>query len=89
MHIAPLSDGAKRISVERMFDLKTGAPSLRLGSGNGLLQTPVPIFGFQPYVTAGVGIYRERTGLITENGFSQNVGGGVKMAVASRRGCGS
>ncbi|MEQ1730199.1 MAG: hypothetical protein ABL982_17675 [Vicinamibacterales bacterium] len=63
-------------------DLETGAPSLKLGSGNGLLQTPVPIFGFQPYVTAGAGIYRERTGLTTENGFAQNVGGGVKIGLA-------
>ncbi len=62
-------------------DLANGAPSLKLGSGNGLLQAPVPIFGFQPYVTAGVGVYRERLGSSTETGIAPNVGGGVKMAL--------
>ncbi len=62
-------------------DLKTGAPSLKIGSGNGLLQAPVPIFGFQPYVTAGAGIYRERVGSATESGIAPNVGGGVKIAL--------
>jgi hypothetical protein len=63
-------------------DLKAGAPSLKIGSGNGLLQTPVPIFGVQPYVTAGAGIYRERLGTSTETGLAPNVGGGVKMNLA-------
>lgn len=62
-------------------DPKTGAPSLKIGSGNGILQTPVPIFGFQPYVTAGAGIYRERLGTSTESGIAPNVGGGVKVAL--------
>lgn len=62
-------------------DLKTGAPSLRIGSGNGLLQTPVPIFGFQPYVTAGAGIYRERVGSSTHSGVAPNAGGGVKISL--------
>ncbi len=62
-------------------DVTTGAPSLKIGSGNGILQTPVPIFGFQPYVTAGAGIYRERLGSVTESGIAPNVGGGVKIAL--------
>lgn len=62
-------------------DVTTGAPSLKIGSGNGILQTPVPIFGFQPYVTAGAGIYRERLGSVTESGLAPNVGGGVKIAL--------
>ncbi len=62
-------------------DLKTGAPALKVGSGNGLIQTPVPFFGFQPYVTAGAGIYRERVGTVTESGIAPNVGGGVKIAL--------
>src|SRR5439155_18809773 len=44
-------------------DTTKGAPSLRIGSANGLIQTPFPIFGFQPYVTAGAGVYQERFGL--------------------------
>jgi hypothetical protein len=63
-------------------DLKTGAPSLKVGSGNGLLQTPVPIFGIQPYVTAGAGIFRERLGTSSETGVAPNVGGGVKVSLA-------
>src|SRR5438128_10313789 len=35
------------------------APSLKTGMGNLLLQTPFPIFGFQPYVTSGAGIFNE------------------------------
>src|SRR5262245_65556187 len=38
------------------------APSLHTGSGNLLIQTPFAIFGFQPYFTTGVGIYREQLG---------------------------
>ena len=34
--------------------------------GNVLLQTPVAIFGFQPYLTAGAGLYRERLGAHTD-----------------------
>ena len=63
-------------------DVKTGAPALKVGSANGLLQTPVPIFGVQPYVTAGAGIFRERLGTSTETSFAPNVGGGVKVNLA-------
>ncbi|MFN7980831.1 MAG: hypothetical protein U0Q11_03145 [Vicinamibacterales bacterium] len=63
-------------------DVKSGAPSLKVGSGNGLLQTPVAIFGFQPYVTAGGGIYRERLGSSTQTSVAPNVGGGVKINLA-------
>lgn len=63
-------------------DLKTGAPSLKVGSANGLVQTPVPIFGVQPYATAGAGIYRERVGTATQTGLTPNVGGGVKIGLA-------
>ena len=40
------------------------------------------IHGFQPYVTAGVGLYRERLGAHADTGFAPNTGGGVKMALA-------
>jgi hypothetical protein len=63
-------------------DLDTGAPSLKIGSVNGLLQTPFPIFGFQPYVTGGAGIFRERLGSFSETGLAPNVGGGVKIELA-------
>lgn len=63
-------------------DLDVGAPSLKVGSLNGLLQTPFPIFGFQPYVTAGAGVFRERLGTSTETGVAPNVGGGVKIELA-------
>ena len=63
-------------------DVKSGAPSLKIGSANGLLQTPVPIMGFQPYVTAGAGIFRERVGTSTDTSIAPNVGGGVKVNLA-------
>jgi len=63
-------------------DVKSGAPSLKVGSANGLLQTPVPIFGFQPYVTAGAGIFQERVDTFTDTSVAPNVGGGVKMNLA-------
>ena len=37
-------------------DPTVSAPSLKTGMGNVLLQTPFPVAGFQPYVTAGGGI---------------------------------
>src|SRR5262245_4313385 len=40
-------------------DPSSGAPSLKTGSTNILLQTPVAIHGIQPYVTTGVGFYKE------------------------------
>src|SRR5436190_5544891 len=38
-------------------DPGAAAPSLTIGSGNILLQTPLAIFGVQPYFTTGGGIY--------------------------------
>jgi hypothetical protein len=58
------------------------APSLRTGMGNVLLQTPLPIGGFQPYFTTGAGIYRERLGTESETHFGANTGGGVKITIA-------
>jgi opacity protein-like surface antigen len=63
-------------------DRAAGAPSLQVGSANGLLQTPVAILRFQPYVTAGAGIFRERFGTSTETGVAPNVGAGVKLSLA-------
>jgi hypothetical protein len=56
-----------------------GLPSLRTGSGNVLIQTPVEIAGMQFYGTAGLGGYRERLGDIGETHLSSNIGGGAKI----------
>jgi opacity protein-like surface antigen len=63
-------------------DVSAQAPSLKAGMGNVLLQTPFPIFGFQPYFTTGGGIYREELGAHEETGVGLNTGGGVKIALA-------
>jgi hypothetical protein len=58
------------------------APSLRTGMGNVLVQTPLPIKGFQPYLTSGGGVYRERLGTSSETNIGMNNGGGVKITLA-------
>ena len=63
-------------------DLTAQVPSLKTGSGNVLLQTPVPVFGVQPYVTTGAGYYSETLGARTDQGFGYNTGGGVKISLA-------
>lgn len=57
------------------------APSLKSGSANGLLQTPVAFFGFQPYITAGADLYRETLGAHQDTSFGLNTGGGVKISL--------
>ncbi len=63
-------------------DVAAAAPSLKTFMGDVLLQSPLPIFGFQPYVTTGGGLYRETLGLHQETGIGTNVGAGVKMSLA-------
>jgi hypothetical protein len=63
-------------------NLTAGAPSLKVGSGNGLLQTPVAFFGFQPYLTAGAGFFSETLGAHNDMGLAYNTGGGVKISLA-------
>jgi hypothetical protein len=63
-------------------DTVTGAPSLKVGSGSGLLQTPLAVHGFQPYFIIGGGVYRETLADVSQTGFTGNVGGGVKIALA-------
>jgi hypothetical protein len=63
-------------------DPAAGAPSLKTGTGNLLLQTPVAIFGFQPYFTTGGGFYQEELGLHSDTGFAFDTGGGVKVSLA-------
>ena len=57
------------------------APSLTTGMGNVLLQTPVAIFGVQPYFTTGAGLYRETLGTHQDTSFGFNTGGGVKITL--------
>jgi len=63
-------------------DPSAGAPSLRTGTGNLLLQTPVAFFGFQPYFTTGGGFYQEELALHSDTGFALDTGGGVKISLA-------
>jgi hypothetical protein len=62
-------------------DLLEGAPALRTGMGNVLIQTPVPILRLQPYFTTGGGVYRETLANISETNFGINNGGGVKISL--------
>ena len=63
-------------------DDSVAAPSLTTGTGNLLLQTPGSFYGFQPYVTAGAGLYRETLGTHHDTSFLTNTGGGVKVTLA-------
>jgi hypothetical protein len=63
-------------------DPAAGAPSLKTGMGNVLLQTPMSFFGIQPYFTTGGGIYREELGAHQDTGVGFNTGGGVKVTLA-------
>ena len=63
-------------------DAAERAPGLKTGMGNVLLQTPVPIFGIQPYFTTGGGYYRETLDASEESGFGTNAGGGAKISLA-------
>ncbi len=63
-------------------DVSTGAPSLRVGMGSVLLQTPVALGGIQPYFETGGGIYREALGGRSDTGFALGTGGGVKISLA-------
>ncbi len=60
----------------------TPSPSLKTGMGNVLLQTPLPVLGFQPYFTTGAGMYRETLGAHEDTGFGLNTGGGAKISLA-------
>jgi hypothetical protein len=62
-------------------DPTAAAPSLKVGSGNVLVQTPGAIFGMQPYFTTGGGIYSETLGTANDKGFALNTGGGVKISL--------
>jgi hypothetical protein len=63
-------------------DPEAGAPSLKTGTGNVLLQTPFAIHGVQPYFITGAGIYKEALATQDDLGFTANTGGGVKVSLA-------
>jgi opacity protein-like surface antigen len=63
-------------------DVLEGAPALKTGAGNVLLQSPVAIFGVQPYFTTGGGLYSETLGAHNDKGVAFNTGGGVKISLA-------
>jgi hypothetical protein len=63
-------------------DQVEGVPGLKTGMGNLLVQTPVPISGWQFYGTVGGGVYRERLGDLTDTSFVGNIGGGAKFTLS-------
>jgi opacity protein-like surface antigen len=63
-------------------DVKAGAPSLKTGMGNLLLQTPAAILGIQPYLTAGGGFFRETLADHRETNLGLNTGAGAKINLA-------
>ena len=64
------------------LDERVPAPELKTGMGNLYLQTPVPILGFQPYLTTGAGLFREKDATHSKMGLGSNMGGGVKIKLA-------
>lgn len=56
-----------------------GAPRLRTGTINALVQTPTS--GAQLYATAGVGAYRENYRDRQESNTAINIGGGLKLGL--------
>jgi hypothetical protein len=62
-------------------DITAGAPSLKTGTGNMLLQSPIAFAGVQPYFEIGGGVYHEELGAISNTGFVGNTGGGVKISL--------
>jgi len=63
-------------------DESAGAPGLRTGMFNLLLQTPFGLAGLQFYGTVGGGIYQEDGAGLEEINAGVNVGVGVKISVA-------
>src|SRR5215831_14505894 len=62
-------------------DVASGAPSLKTGTGNLLLQTPIAFAGFQPYFEIGGGVYHENLGTVSNTGVVGGTGGGVKISL--------
>jgi opacity protein-like surface antigen len=78
--------GGKMIAFEFEYanngqDIEEGTPGLRTFLGNVLVQPPFAVAGFQPYATAGTGMYRETLDTHQESAWSFNTGVGVKTSV--------
>ena len=80
--------GGSMIAFEFEFatngeDLEDAAPGLKTFLFNALLQTPIAIAGFQPYVTAGMGFYRETVDATDhqESALAFDSGAGVKTSL--------
>jgi opacity protein-like surface antigen len=60
------------------------AGALNTGTVSVLLQTPVEIFGIQPYLAGGVGLYREKLEALDhqETNVASSIGGGLKVGLA-------
>ncbi len=56
-----------------------GAPALRTGMINGMIQTPTSRTQF--YITAGGGFYRETLDDDSQTNFGTNIGGGMKLGL--------
>ena len=67
---------------DTVADEMVGAPGLRTGMFNVLVQTPFGVSGLQFYGTVGGGFYREAGGGLEETNGGSNVGVGVKVSVA-------
>jgi opacity protein-like surface antigen len=66
-------------------DTELAGPRLTTFMFNGLLQTPVPIAGFQFYGTLGGGVYHESLSTQpneAQTNFGSNIGGGAKINLA-------
>jgi opacity protein-like surface antigen len=62
-------------------NLDEATPGLRTIMGGLLAQTPIAIAGFQPYVTAGAGWYREKLDTHQESSLAFDTGAGVKTTI--------
>ena len=64
-------------------DVKTATPSLKTGTMSLMLQSPLSVSGFQPYVTAGMGIYREELDSAghQDTGLALSTGAGIKVTL--------
>ena len=62
-------------------DDEEGTPGLYTYSFNAMVQTPFAVFGFQPYATAGTGLYRETLDERKETAWTFNSGVGVKTNI--------
>ena len=55
-------------------NIEEATPGLRTFIGNVLVQTPFAVAGFQPYATAGIGMYRERLDTHQESALELQLG---------------